>query len=200
MAGFFVLVCGNRRRTTLLGTFRASPFGPSAAPMFASASCLRSRRICLEQIRTAEGWPREAGLVPWMGPTILGRHANQDFFPWRVFGWDTRSEHFPRPPVPRPSGHRLHRCSLRHPASAVDNLSGTKLDSRRLAPQRAARKDWAHGWAQQSLAGGTQRGSTSKPTFCVAGGETSPTATPYAHHAWKFQPSLPRQSPQFHVA
>ena len=47
--------------------------GPSAVPMFASASCLRSRRMCLEQFRTAAGWPWSAqrGRVrPGTGGTI----------------------------------------------------------------------------------------------------------------------------------
>ena len=39
-------------------------------------------------------------------------------------------------PVPHPPGHRLRRCSISHPAFAVDKSSGTILDSRRLVPQR----------------------------------------------------------------
>ena len=39
-------------------------------------------------------------------------------------------------PVPHPPGHRLRRCSIWHPAFAVDKSSGIILDSRRLVPQR----------------------------------------------------------------
>jgi hypothetical protein len=66
-----ILVSHYSGEPSLLGTSCASPFGPSASPMFAPASCLRSRQNLLERFWTAEGWPREAGLVPWMGPTIL---------------------------------------------------------------------------------------------------------------------------------
>jgi hypothetical protein len=49
-----------------------SPCGPAAAPLFASASCLRSRRIRRERIRRAAGWPRSAqreGARPMDGPS-----------------------------------------------------------------------------------------------------------------------------------
>ncbi len=65
----------------LFGPSWASPFGPSAAPMFALASCLGSRRICLERIWTAEGWPRSAkcgGVWPMDGPnnpSLSASHA-----------------------------------------------------------------------------------------------------------------------------
>jgi hypothetical protein len=44
-------------------------------------------------------------------------------------------------------------------------------DSRRLALERAARKGWAHGWAQQSPADVTQQCSAPKQAFCVSGCE-----------------------------
>jgi hypothetical protein len=107
----------------LFGPSWASPFGPSAAPMFAPASCLRSRQIRRERIWTAE----------------------------------------------------------------------------RLAPQRAARRDWAHEWAQQSLADVTQRGSTSADilrTWRRNIANRNPVRTPRL----EVPANLPRQSPQFHVA
>ena len=43
---------------------------------------------------------------------------------------------------------RRERCGRTLPGST--NSPGANLDSRRLAPQRVARRGWAHGWAQQS--------------------------------------------------
>ena len=60
-----------RWQARLLGIPCASPFGPSAVPMFATASCLRSRQSSLERFGPPEGWIREAELVPSMGPTLL---------------------------------------------------------------------------------------------------------------------------------
>ncbi len=57
----------------LLGTSCASHSGPSAAPMFAPASCLHRRQIRLERIWTAAGWPRSAqreGVRPRMARAI----------------------------------------------------------------------------------------------------------------------------------
>jgi len=52
------------------------------------------RQFCQEQNWTAAGWPREAGLVPRMGPTILvSQHGGKR-------GYSAY-------PAPRPSGHRL---------------------------------------------------------------------------------------------
>jgi hypothetical protein len=42
-------------------------------------------------------------------------------------------------PGPHPSGHRRWRCSLRHPAFAVTNSSGTNLDSPRSLGALGAR-------------------------------------------------------------
>ncbi len=61
--------CGRTLR--LFDASCASPFGPSATPMFAMASCLRSRRNCQKQFRTAAGWPwsaKRVGVRPKDGP------------------------------------------------------------------------------------------------------------------------------------
>jgi len=47
------------------------------------------------------------------------------------------------------------------------NLSGTNLDSRRLALERAARKGEAHGWAEQSRALCTPPTNSSGPNRYV---------------------------------
>jgi hypothetical protein len=44
----------------------------------------------------------------------------------------------PSAPVPRPSGHRLCRCSLRRPSSAGDKFVWNLLSSRRLPPRGRA--------------------------------------------------------------
>jgi|GEM_PF-5959043 len=92
---------------------------------------LMVRQICLEQIWTAEGWPRSAQRVgerPTDGPNnpALSKTPAWAFF----YGW------------------RRERSDENPYGSA--NLSGTNLDSRRLAPERAARRGEAHGWAEQS--------------------------------------------------
>jgi len=45
------------------------------------------------------------------------------------------------------------------------------LDSRRLAPKRAARRGLAHGWAKQSLAHNHAIRRSIEGAFCVSGGE-----------------------------
>ncbi len=44
-------------------------------------------------------------------------------------------------PVPRPSGHRLRRCSLRHPCIGSDKFAWSNFGQRAaLAPERAAQR------------------------------------------------------------
>ena len=54
-------------------------------------------------------------------------------------------------PVPRPSGHRLRRCSLRHPCLRSDKFARSKFGQRKaLVTERIARRDELHGWGEQS--------------------------------------------------
>jgi len=46
------------------------------------------------------------------------------------------------PPVPRPSGHRLRRCSFRHPASAVDNFVWNKIGQPQAGPGARSAQGW----------------------------------------------------------
>jgi len=75
----FLAVMAGMRTHWLFGASCTSPFGPSASPTFALASCLRSRRIRRERIRAAAGRPRSAqreGVWPMDGPNNpRGRHA-----------------------------------------------------------------------------------------------------------------------------
>jgi hypothetical protein len=56
-------------------------------------------------------------------------------------------------PVPRPLGHRLRRCPLRHPCLRGDKFACSKFGQRAaLAPERGARsaEGESHGWGEQS--------------------------------------------------
>ena len=69
-----------------------SPCGPAAAPLFASASCRRSRRIRPERMRTAAGWPRSAqreGVRPMDGPNnaSLSASSTKASRQWDVFSF-----------------------------------------------------------------------------------------------------------------
>ena len=77
--GLFALT-GTQRRTTSFGTSRASPFSPSAAPMFASASCLRGRQFGLELVGQPRAGPAQRGLA---------------------HGWAKQSQASPRKPASR---------------------------------------------------------------------------------------------------
>ncbi len=66
--------------------------------------------------------------------------------------------------------------------AASTNLSGTNLDRRRRAPQRAARRGEAHGWAEHNPSCSAQiRERPLHGGVCVSGGETKvrPTNPPY---------------------
>jgi len=119
------------------------------------------RQIRLERIWTAEGWPRSAqreGVGPMDGPNNPRQRSDCRTADRRKrrFAYLAEREVWTNPPVTRrilrlalrASGFAAVRSSILLPRATI--LSGTKLDSRRLAPQRAARKGWAHGWAQQS--------------------------------------------------
>jgi hypothetical protein len=68
----------------------------------------------------------------------------------------------------------------------LTKLSGTILDSRRLAPKRAARRGQAHGWAEQSPANYMPLRRSSTRAFCVSGGEGWWTNPPVTRHALCF--------------
>ena len=99
-------------------------------------------------------------------------------------------------PAPHPSGHRRCRCSLRHPASAVTKSSGTILDSRKLAPERAAGRGEPQGWGEQSRPHCEQRGHTADfGFFCraVLLGSIQPLlATPSPAPTWRYQRLVPQ--------
>src|SRR6185437_8919904 len=54
------------------------------------------------------------------------------------------------PPAPHPSGHRLRRCSLRHPAYASDKIVWNIVDSRRLALERDSAEGFGP-WMGQTI-------------------------------------------------
>ena len=107
-------------------------------------SCLRSRQICLEQNWTAEGWPwsaKRGRVSPMDGtsnppkiPRRLTRHRSQAFCvsggergadePSSLYGTSCAS----------PFGHRLRRCSLRLPASAVDKIVWNNFGQPKAGP------------------------------------------------------------------
>src|SRR6185312_279753 len=119
------------------------------------------RQIRRERIWTAEGWPRSAqreGVGPMDGPNNpRGRHATVQRIEadalrfWRK-GKCGRTLSVIRPILGltlRAIGCAGVRSGILPPQST--NSSVTNLDSRRLAPQREARRGLAHGWAKQSL-------------------------------------------------
>lgn len=144
----------------------------------------------------AEGAPllreyRVKSLIEGSNPSLSARYAKRPargvLRIWRREVVDERSGYSAQP-VPRPSGHRLRRCSLRHPASAVDKIVWNTTDSRRLAPQRAARRGEAHGWAEQSPAVSMKPRCLSKRRFaylaergiCLDGTPSAYTTPPMA--------------------
>jgi len=81
---------GGGRTQGLLGTSCASPFRPSAVPMFDYGYCLGRRQFCLEQNWTAAGWPEQSPQIPrrhtaqkscgscaFVAPSINGRWIQQ---------------------------------------------------------------------------------------------------------------------------
>jgi len=99
---------------------------------------LRGRQIRRERIWTAERLAR-ALLArvrlrdePSISLSMLGWSSVRAFFvSGGERGVDETSGLIRAIPGPHPSGHRRWRCSLRHPAFAVTNSSGTNLDSPR---------------------------------------------------------------------
>src|SRR6185312_11978433 len=111
-------------------------------------TCLMRRKI-RRDAREAEGAPllreyRVKSLIEGSNPSLSARYAKRPFRGvLRIW--------------------RRERCGRTLLGSTI--LSGTKLDSRRLAPQRAARRGWAHGWAQQSPRTSRNSGAPRKVRF-----------------------------------
>ncbi len=99
---------------------------------------LRVRQIRQERIWTAERLARALCArvrlrdEPSISLSMLGWSSVRAFFVSDgERGVDETSGLIRAIPGPHPSGHRRWRCSLRHPAFAVTNSSGTNLDSPR---------------------------------------------------------------------
>ena len=98
--------------------------------------------------REAEGAPllreyRVKSLIEGSNPSLSARYAKRPLvgrFAYLAERWWWTSQGDSARPAPHPLGHRLRRCSLWPPCPRATKWSGTILDSRRLAPQRLARR------------------------------------------------------------
>src|SRR6185312_13105602 len=141
-----------------------------------SGTNLDSRRLALERAA------RKGELHGWSSQSLASSRPNADrSAPSRgVLRIWQRDEVWTKPLVTRhilclalrASSYAAVRSGILPPRAT--NSSGTNLDSRRLALERAARKGELHGWSSQSLAPGLTNADRSAPprrAFCVSGGE-----------------------------
>src|SRR6185312_2959440 len=107
----------------------------------------RSVVRCGKRQSGADGWE------PVSPPSLSARYAKRPARGvLRIWRREVVDESYgdSAPPAPHPSGHRLRRCSLRHPAYASDKIVWNIVDSRRLALERDSAEGFCP-WMGQTI-------------------------------------------------
>ena len=142
----------------------------------------RVRQIRPERIWTAAGWPRSAparrGLAHGWAKQSLADYTQLRSFIEAAFCVSGGERGVDEPsgdsahPAPRPSGQRLCRCSLRHPATASDKIVWNEFGQPKAGPGARSAQGFGPWMGQTIPRGPTQNhASPSKRRFAHLAGE-----------------------------